>query len=84
MKIFAQCIAFFVKGDFKPQYFTLRIIENIDNLSVQNVLKMSANLRLGVLINFVLIKKSMVQYKISLYLCKVRNTYLTALWRKVY
>ena len=45
------------KGDFEPQYFTLRTIKKLGDLSVQNVLNILPNLRLSVLINFVLIKK---------------------------
>ena len=43
---------------FEPPYEGLRTIGKLfKNFSIQNVLKFSTNLRLGVLINFVLIKK---------------------------
>jgi len=57
--------AFFVKkGDFELQYFTLRTIEKYGNFSLQNVLKISPNLRLSVLINFVLTKKKVFNPKV--------------------
>ena len=51
-----NCI-FILKKGFEPQYFTLRTMEKIGNLSVKNILKISPKLRLSILINFVLIKK---------------------------
>ena len=54
------------KGEFEPQYFTLRTIKKLGDLSVKNVLNIWPNLRLGVLINFVLIKKSALNLKIFL------------------
>ena len=45
---------FVKKGDYKPQYFTLRTFKKPQDLSIQNVLIIWPNLRLGVLINFVL------------------------------
>ena len=48
------------KGDLEPQYFTLRTMKKLGDLSVQNVLNIWANLRLGVLINFVLTTKKRV------------------------
>ena len=55
-----NCI-FSLKKGFEPQYFTLRTLEKYGNLSIKNVLKISPKLRLSVLINFVLIKKSVYQ-----------------------
>ena len=45
------------QGGFEPQYFTLKTIKKLADLSIQNVLNNWPNLRLGVLINFVLTKK---------------------------
>ena len=50
------------KGGFEPQYFTLRTIKKLGYLSLQNVLNILPNLRLGVLINIVLTKKKSVFY----------------------
>ena len=53
-----QKITFFcLKGDFEPQYFTLRTIGKPCHFERPKLFKISLNLRLGVLINFVLIKK---------------------------
>ena len=45
------------KRDFKSQYFTLRTIRKLGDLSVQNVLNIWPNLRLCVLTNSVLKKR---------------------------
>ena len=50
------------KGGFEPQYFTLRTIKKLGDLSLQNVFNILPNLRLGVLINIVLTKKKSVFY----------------------
>ena len=55
-KIHRKKIALFlIKGDFEPQYFTLRMIEKHGNMRPQNVLKLSPNFRLSVLKNFILL-----------------------------
>ena len=52
------------KGDFEPQYFTLRTIKKLGDLSIKNVLNIWPNLRLSVLINFVLTTKKKSVYTI--------------------
>jgi len=50
-----QYINFFIKKvDFEPQYFTFRTIKKHGNFTIQNVLRISPNLKLTILINFVI------------------------------
>ena len=69
-----------MKGDLEPQYFTLRTIKKHGNLSLYNVLKISPNFGLGVLINFVLIeKKSVLHFYPSMRRLMATASFITAL-----
>ena len=55
LKVSTKLYFLLKKGDVEHQYFTLRTIKKHENLSIQNVLKISPNWRIGILINFVLV-----------------------------
>ena len=53
-----KSVLFVQKRDYKLQYFTLRTIKRLGDLSLQNVFTILVNLRLDILINSLVTKKS--------------------------